>query len=372
MTGVDRAEPGPVATADPVAIPLRVAQARRRRFVLILTGLGAGVFVVAVAAMVIGSVAVAPLTVLRILGLHVAGLGEPTWTTAQDSIIWLIRFPRVILGLIVGAGLAVVGVAIQAMVRNPIADTYVLGVSSGASLGAVIVVFFAGGLGQLVAPSVGAFLGALGALFTVFVLARGGGRLSSIRLLLIGVSLGYSLSGMTSLFLYAAPNAAAKNEILFWILGSLGAAKLDRLLVPLLALLVTMAYLQLEARRLNALSVGDEASIALGVEPHRLRVRLLVVTSLFIGAATAAAGPIGFVGLVVPHVARILVGADHPRVLPVAALLGAGYLVAVDLFGRTILAPAEIPIGVITAVLGGPLFIWLVRRDSSKALKEAM
>lgn len=122
--------------------------------------------------------------------------------------------------------------------RNPIADTYVLGVSSGASLGAVIVVFFAGGLGQLLAPSAGAFLGALAALCTVFVLSRGGGRLSAIRLLLIGVSLGYSLSGMTSLFLYAAPNAAAKNEILFWILGSLGAAKLDRLLIPLLVLLV--------------------------------------------------------------------------------------------------------------------------------------
>lgn len=126
MTGVDRAEPGPVVTPDPVASPLRVAQARRRRFVLIFAGLGAGVFVVAVSAMVIGSVAVPPMTVLRILGLHLAGLGEPTWTTAQDSIIWLIRFPRVILGLIVGAGLSVVGVAIQAMVRNPIADTYVL------------------------------------------------------------------------------------------------------------------------------------------------------------------------------------------------------------------------------------------------------
>jgi len=258
------------------------------------------------------------------------------------------------------------------MVRNPIADPYVLGVVSGASLGAVIVIYFGGALGTVLAPSMGAFIGALATLVVVFVLSHGGGRMSSIRLLLIGVALAYALSGITNFFLYASDSASDKNEILFWILGSLGAAKLSDLLVPALALVLTLAYLGTRARDLNALSVGDETAIALGVDPSRFRALLLVVCAVFIGAAVAVAGPIGFIGLVVPHVARMLVGAEHFRVLVTSALLGAAYLVAVDLVSRVILQPTEVPIGVLTAVLGTPIFIWLVRRDGSKALRETM
>ncbi|MGH8931248.1 MAG: FecCD family ABC transporter permease, partial [Egibacteraceae bacterium] len=300
MTNTDRVGEAPVAPVPsgfPGAAPLHHAAARRRRFTLVIAVLVAAVLAVSMAAIMVGAVAVSPGKVARVLSYHLLGWGEPMWTAAEESIIWKIRFPRVLLGLMIGAGLSVVGLAIQAMVRNPIADPFVLGVSSGASLGAVIAIFYAGSLGGVV-PSIGAFLGALGALVVVFVMSQGGGRLSSIRLLLIGVSLSYSLSGVASFFLYAAPDASAKNQILFWILGSFGAASLSGLWPPLVALVATLAFLSLRARRLNALAVGDEAAIALGVDPHRLRAELLVATSLFVGASVAAAGPIGFVGLV--------------------------------------------------------------------------
>lgn len=364
--------PDPALPKD-VAAALGQGAVRRRRFVLTVVALAVALFVVLVLGSMIGAVAVSPDRVLKIVAYHVAGWGDPgSWSTAEDAIIWKIRFPRVLLGALIGAGMSVVGMAVQAMVRNPIADPYITGAVSGASLGAVIVIFFAGSLGTFVAPSMGAFLGALATLVVVFVLSQGGGRMSSIRLLLIGVAVSAAMSSATSFFLYAADNAAAKNEILFWLIGSLGAAELSDLLLPALALVVTLGYLGMQSRRLNALSVGDEAAIALGVDPGRLRAVLLVVCALFVGAGVAVAGSIGFIGFIVPHFARLLVGAEHFRVLVTSTLLGAVYLVAVDLVARVILQPTEVPVGIVTAMLGTPIFIWLVRRDGSRALRDAM
>ncbi|HEV7805765.1 MAG TPA: iron ABC transporter permease [Solirubrobacteraceae bacterium] len=362
--------PSPAAVSAEVAAALGGDAVRRRRFVPVVAVLSVALLVVMIAANMLGAVAVAPDRVLGIVAHHVLGWGDPSqWSAAEDLIIWRIRFPRVLAGALIGAGMSIVGMAIQAMVRNPIADPYVLGVSSGASLGAVIVIYFGGALGTVIAPSSAAFLGALATLVAVFALSQGSGGLSSIRLLLIGVAFAYALSGITQFFLYASDSASDKNEILFWILGSLGAAHLSDLVLPALALVLALGYLGSQARRLNALSVGDEAAIALGVDPSRLRAVLLVICAVFIGAAVAVAGPIGFIGLVVPHVARMLVGADHFRVLVTSAILGAAYLVAVDLISRVILQPVEVPIGVLTAVLGTPIFVWLVRRNGSAALR---
>lgn len=319
-----------------------------------------------------GSVSVPFGEVWSIVWQHVAHPATVAPGLGIDTIIWQIRFPRVVLGALVGAGLAVLGVVVQAMVRNPLADPYILGVESGASAGAVAVVFYGGAFSAgPITPAVGGFIGAISTLFLVFALARSGGRVSAVRLLLVGVSLSYALSGFTSFVLYSTRDPAAQGAILFWILGGLGGAEWSRIPVVAGALLVGIVCIWYYARSLNALAVGDESASALGMAPDKLRVRLFVVCSLAVAMIVATAGPIGFVGLVVPHVARMLVGADHRRVIPAALLLGAAYLVAVDIVARTVFAPSEIPIGVVTAMLGTPFFLWLIRRRGSSALKEA-
>lgn len=313
------------------------------------------------------------------------GIGE-VWSTVSrhlvrasttpgghDSIIWRIRAPRVLLGALVGAGLGVIGVAVQAMVRNPLADPYVMGVESGAAVGAVAVIFLgrAAAYHGIVTPAIGAFVGATATLVAVFGLARSRGRVAPVRLLLVGVALSYALSGVTSFFLYASRDPGAQRAILFWILGGLGGATWGELPLAAAVVGVGVAVVWYAARPLNALSVGDASATALGVDPDRLRIRLLLVCSLVVAVLVSMVGPIGFVGLVIPHVGRMLFGADHRRLVPASVLLGAIYLVLVDLVCRTLFAPSEIPIGVVTAMLGTPFFLWLIRRRQGAALGEA-
>ena len=342
----------------------------RRRFVAGLVLLTVVLVLAVTLGMSVGSVHVPFGQVWSIVWRHLAhGTSDPG-LAGTDSIIWQIRFPRVVMGLLVGAGLAVVGVAVQAMVRNPIADPYVLGVESGAAAGAVAVIF----LGRharvhgVLSPALGAFMGALLTLLLVFALARRDGRVSSIRLLLVGVSLSYALSGFTSFLLYASHDPSAQSSILFWILGGLGGATWSQIPLTLAVVAFGAVVVWYYSRQLNALAVGDESAAALGMNPDRLRTKLLVVCSLVVAVMVSVAGPIGFVGLVVPHVGRMLFGADHRRLIPTSFLLGAIYLVLVDIVARTLFAPSEIPIGVVTAILGTPFFLWLIRRRGSSAL----
>nr|WP_051473217.1 iron ABC transporter permease [Saccharomonospora piscinae] len=338
--------------------------ARRRRSLLWLTGLGLGLVVTIVFAVCLGGVGIPPSTVVSIIGHHVLGTPAGGASLAQDSIVWQVRLPRVLLGAAVGAGLAVCGVALQAMVRNVLADPYLLGVSSGASTGAAgaILFGFGAGLGEH-ALALSAFAGALGASVVVFVVARAGGRITSLRLLLAGVAVGYALYAATSFLIFASDSAEGARSVLFWLLGSLGLASWG---VPLAAVLVivcvTVAALLIWSRRLDALAVGDETAHTLGVSPTRFRVLLLAVVSLCVGAVVAASGGIGFVGLVIPHIARRFVGAAHGRCVPVAALIGAVFLVWADVVARVLLVPRELPIGIITALVGAPFLLVLVRR----------
>ena len=289
---------------------------------------------------------------------------EANWTKAQFNIIWLIRFPRVLMGVFVGAGLAVVGVTMQALVRNPLADPYILGISSGASVGAVMVLAFgAFAFAGIYAISVGAFLGAILTFLIVFLLAQSNGRLNPARLILAGVAVAYFFSGLTSFITLTSDNRELARAVLAWLLGSLAGTDWVELTLPTAVLFFGSVYLVLQARGLNALIVGDETAATLGVDLTRFRRSLFWVVSLVTGVMVAVSGAIGFIGLMIPHIVRLMVGTDHRRVLPVSIFVGSIFLILVDVIARTAFDPVELPVGVITSLLGGPFFLWLLHRQ---------
>ncbi|GHA18819.1 sugar ABC transporter substrate-binding protein [Devosia pacifica] len=317
-------------------------------------------------AVTIGPVDLSMMTAWRIVLAKITGT-TGDWSMAAENIVWMLRLPRVLLAAAVGGGLAIVGVAMQAVVRNPLADPYVLGISSGASVGAVLVL----GLGWfgvfgIYAISAGAFLGAVGAFALVFLIAIAGGQLSPLRLVLAGVACGYSLSGVTSLIVLTSDDRELARSAMEWLLGSFGNTAWADLGLPLLVLLGGGMFLLSQSRALNALLIGDDSARTLGVDVGRLRIMLFIVLSLLTGVMVAVSGAIGFVGLVVPHIVRMIVGTDHRRVLPVSMLLGATFLVWVDVGARMLFAPAELPVGVITSILGGPFFVWMLATNRWK------
>ncbi|MEV5506088.1 FecCD family ABC transporter permease [Streptomyces orinoci] len=311
----------------------------------------------------IGAVDVPPADVWRIVLHHVTGGGAPG-DPALDQIVWNFRVPRVVLAALVGAGLAVSGVVLQAVVANPLADPYVIGVSSGASLGAVLVITLAGGALGGLGVSSAAFLGAIAAVVLVFLLGRRRGRLAPTRLVLSGVAVGYVFLAATS-YLQLRATPTELRQVVFWLLGSVAGAQWEQLPVVTTVVVAVTALLSLFGRRLNALLAGDESATALGVDVNRLRAVLLLLAALLTGTVIAVAGGIGFVGLMIPHLVRLTSGADHRRLLPRAALVGAIYLVVVDLLSRTVNSPNELPIGILTALFGAPFFLWLLRRNNS-------
>ncbi|WP_093613695.1 FecCD family ABC transporter permease [Streptomyces indicus] len=322
----------------------------------------AGALVVAVVAgLALGPVRIAPGEVVRIL----TGGAEPG---PLRTIVLDVRLPRVLLGAVIGAGLAVIGTVLQALVRNPLADPFLLGVSSGASAGAVLVIVLGigGGVAMTVTVPAAAFAGAMASLALVYVLARGrSGAMTGARLVLAGVAVAYILSALTSLLLVTSADANHIQEVLYWTLGGLGSARWHMLALPAATLLIGTLVLVTLARPLDLLLAGEEGATVLGLDTGRFRAAVFVLTSLLTGAAVAYSGAIGFVGLMVPHAARMVVGAGHRRLLPVAALGGALFLVVADLAARTVAAPQDIPVGVLTALTGGPFFLWLLHRGRS-------
>jgi iron complex transport system permease protein len=307
----------------------------------------------------IESVSLSPRAVWQVIVDHLSGHPKNTVT---DEIIWQIRLPRVLLAAAIGATLTTAGTVVQVLVRNALADPFLLGISSGASVGATAVLLF-GAFASLGiwAVSFGSVLGALVAMAAVFLVSRTGRQLAPTQLILCGVVLAALFESITS-FLIFRGNPQATQAVLFWLLGSFGNANWQQLPIPLIALAVGMGYLLAQGRSLNALAMGAEPAASLGVDVNRLRRNLFVVTSLMVGVAVAVSGVIGFVGLVVPHIVRLMVGSEHRRVLPVGVLFGAAFMVVGDLLARTIVAPQEMPIGVITAFIGAPTLIVLIRR----------
>jgi len=353
--------PRPLARADrPVARP---APLHAVPLPVCLVVLGALLVAVVVVAAAIGSVQVPLGQSWRIVLAHVFG---GTVDPAYDQIVWNFRIPRVLLAALCGAGLSVAGVVLQALVANPLADPFILGVSAGGSVGAVSVMALgAGALGGL-GVSGAAFAGSVVAVALVFLLGQQRGRLNPVRLVLAGVAVSYVFTSITSfLQLRAEPNNM--RQIMFWLLGSVSGAHWDQLRVAGVVVVAATVLLTLYGRQLNALVTGDESATALGIDVRRLRLVLIVLTSLVAGVLIAVAGGIGFVGLMVPHLVRLAFGVDHRRLLPLAALVGAIYLVAVDLLSRTVDPPNELPLNILTALFGAPFFIWLMRRDRSLA-----
>ena len=321
--------------------------------------------VVIVLSVAIGSVTISPDRVMSVIAAHVWPWPvDETASTVQDRIVWEFRLPRALLGFVVGAALAVAGAVLQAVVRNPLADPFVFGVSSGASVAAVATLTIAGGAFTAVSVPVAAFIGALATTLAVFALAQRRGRVTPERLVLAGVAMSFFLSSVTSyLVLRASGPGQGVTQVLSWLSGSLAAAEWGDLGLPALILVVVVAGLVLIAPVLNAFLMGDETAASLGVDVARMRLVMFVVTSLLVGVVVAVSGAIGFVGLVVPHAARMVVGSDHRWVLPVSALAGGLLLVVVDLLARIILAPSEVPVGLLTAVIGAPFFLFLLRRS---------
>lgn len=325
-----------------------------------LTAIGIALVLASILGVCIGSVPI-PLGDVGQVVLSRLGLGRGD-SALNGTIVWDYRIPRVIAAALVGAGLTVSGIALQGLVRNPLADPYVIGVSSGASFGAVLVMVFGSGALLGLGVSTGAFVGAALILVFVFLVAQRRGAFSDSRLVLAGVALGYLASAGTS-FVQLQAKPGQISGILFWTLGSVAGARWNSLAVPAVVIIACVLLMLTRARALNALSLGDDAGVAVGVNIRRERLLLLLLAALCTAVTVSLAGGVGFVGLIVPHATRLLVGADHRRLLPAGIILGALFLIVVDLAARTIGSPIEFPLTIFTAVVGVPFFLFLMARE---------
>lgn len=312
---------------------------------------------------VLGSARHHLLTWLAERGLGFLDPGANPLSRIRDAIVWQGRAPRLFTAAAVGAGLALSGAVMQAITRNPLADPYLLGVSSGAALGAVAVLL----LGFAVALPLAAFVGALLALGATLALAGIGGRLTPSRTILAGIAVAQGASALVSFAIVASAQGDSYREIINWLMGSVAGATWTSVAIAVGALVVIGTVLLARARTLDAFTFGDTAAASLGVHVSGTRWLLLTLTALLVGAMVAVSGSIGFIGLVVPHVVRLLLGARHSRLLPVAAVVGAVFLLWADTGARSFFAPSEVPVGILTAAIGAPVFAWLLMRNRSRS-----
>lgn len=330
-----------------------------------LTVILAGTIIVAIA---IGSTYIEPQEVYKVLISKLTNgvLYQDAGSVMTQSIIWEIRCPRVLLGAICGAGLAICGVLMQCITKNPIAEPYVLGISSGASCGAVAVIVL-GGMSEIGINSIttGAFAGSLLSGVLVFVIGTQMGRtISTTRLVLSGMAISTIFSALTNLLIYSAENANQAKSALFWTIGSLGGAKWQVLFFPFVAFVMVILITWLMSKSLDVLLVGDDSAIILGMNVRRIKMIVLVLATLLTSALVAVTGAIGFIGLVVPHICRTLVGSDHKKLIILSSLLGAIFLIVSDVIARGLFPPIEIPIGIITSLVGGPFFLYLISKKN--------
>lgn len=279
-------------------------------------------------------------------------------TLLEQNAIWELRMPRALLAAVAGAALAICGAVLQSLLRNGLADPYLLGISSGASAGAVVVVLTASTAASFVMAS-GAFAGALAAFSLVLLLAWAAGN-GNHNIILAGVAITQLFSALTSFLIMFSADANTTRGVLFWMLGSLASSSWQTVALSAAIFAVSFVVLFCHSTALDAFTFGADSAASLGINVKRVRMVVIGVASLLAATIVSSSGAIGFVGLVLPHAARLIVGTGHRRVLPVSAALGAILLVWVDALGRTVAAPVEIPVGVITALVGGPLFITLL------------
>lgn len=344
---------------------------RNKKLIQGLVALAAGLVLAVVAASAIGSADISFMDSARILLSRI-----PLFDTmiqldeikpTHEAILLKIRLPRIFLAALVGSALSVSGVAYQGIFKNPMADPFVLGISSGAALGAtlVIVTDFNAGIAGLSSVSVGAFTGAIMAAYIVYNVGRVGNRTPVVTLLLAGIAANYLLSSMISLIM--SLNRDEMEHIIFWTMGSFATANWMQILVAAVPITIGTGYLLMYARDLNALAIGEESAKGVGVDTEKVKKSILVVASIVTAAAVSVSGIIGFVGLVIPHVVRIISGPDHRTLLPFSILGGATFLVISDTLARTLIMPGELPIGIITSVFGAPYFLYLLYRNKTRS-----
>ncbi|MET0956019.1 MAG: iron ABC transporter permease [Cryobacterium sp.] len=310
-----------------------------------------------------GSIAAHLNTALAGIGLDAVRL--PVLAVPQhpnaDATLWLVRFPRLVMAIVVGAALATAGVVMQGVFRNPLAEPGIVGVSSGAAVGAsAVIVFGSVGLSPLLAPAF-AFLGGLAATFLVYFAARADGRTEVVTLVLTGIAVN-AVAGAGIAFLTFAGTTQQREQIVFWQLGSLNGSRWQDVAIVLPVAVVGIVGATLLAGKLDLLALGERQARHLGVDVERIRVVAIVLVAVLTAAAVALCGIIAFVGLVVPHLMRMVLGPGHRALIPTSAIGGALLLLAADLAARTVVPYAELPIGMLTALVGGPFFFWLLRR----------
>lgn len=315
----------------------------------------------------IGAVQISPAQIVAIL-LKQVGITSPVeFEARQESVMMVIRLPRVVLGILIGASLAVSGTAIQGLFRNPLADPGLIGISSGSALAAALVIVFGGSVtafGAFKLP-LAAFTGGLITTMLIYRLGTFSGRTSIQTMLLAGIAVNAISGAGIGMMTYVATDDQLR-DLTFWSLGSLGRATWANIGIILPFIAVAILPMPFLARSLNALLLGESEAGHLGVNVERIKIGVIILVALSVGAGVAVAGSIGFVGLVVPHLIRLTVGPDHRLLLPGSALLGASLLVGADLLARTVAVPAEVPIGIVTAMIGGPFFLWLLLKDRSR------
>ena len=353
------------STVRVLAKPAGVPPVARRLFV------GAVLLGVITLALVLIAAAVGPyripITHTATALLDWAGLGTTGATDIEQNVVESLRLPRIALALTVGAALATAGATLQGLFRNPMADPGIIGVSAGGALGAVAVIVTGAKLALPVSVPAAAFGGALGAALLIYGIASIGGRFSIAVLLLAGVAVSSFLTAMISAFLYFAPSHDVQREVFFWLAGGLDSTVWSDFRVSLVPILLGMVIALVLARDLNLLALGDEEARALGVRVRLTRTLLIVAAALATGGAVAFTGNIVFVGLVVPHMVRLVVGPDHRVLIPLSALGGAAFLLLADTVARVLVSPAEVRVGIITAFVGAPFFLFLLIRNKVRA-----
>jgi iron complex transport system permease protein len=352
-----------VARTEPSVTLGGRAPSRGRTTLLATTGLIALVLSL-IGATALGGEGISFVNVRDILSNHLH-LSDIAVYPYKDVIVWQDRMPRSVVAAAVGAGLAVCGVILQSLLRNPLADPFLLGISSGASTGAVVIGVL--GLGNAaLGLSGGAFIGALVAFGLVLLLARtaGGG---TDRVILAGVAITQLFSALTSFVIFAFADSDETRGVMFWLLGSLEGVRWDDARLTAVVTVVALTACMFAAHALDAFTFGDEVAASLGISVSRVRAALLIITALLTAALVSVAGAVGFVGLVLPHAARFLVGPSHARLLPVSALLGAVFLVWVDALSRVAFHPTPLPLGVGTALVGVPAFIAILFSRKGRA-----
>jgi iron complex transport system permease protein len=344
---------------------------RRSVFAAIIIALLAAAILFIVVSVSIGQVSIpfnqsCQILIYKLTGLQIGDVSELSSGVFVD-VIWQIRLPRVLLAMIAGIGLTLCGTVMQASVQNPLADPYILGISSGASLGATFSIMIGFGTAGILGDmriAFWAFMGGLAAAALVLGLASIGGKMSSVKLVLVGTVINALCNAFSSFIIYFAKNAEGIRSVTFWTMGSLASAQWEKLSLIAMIVMLAVVFFLFQSRVMNTMLMGEETAVTLGVNLNFYRRLYMIISAVVTGVIVSTCGIIGFVGLIVPHIVRSIVGSDHKRLLPASILFGAIFLIWTDVFARTIIPNGELPIGIVTSLLGAPAFMYmLVRKE---------